>query len=120
MVSDAEQQRAEMAAVVKRQNAERKADFPDWPTHHQEMIFRGKTVWTYEAVPVCRIERARGRCKYCYTTHRNWWLMDQRDYQCDGETIILCGECEHTSIMSYTGMGRRHERPWLDPDTTRH
>jgi hypothetical protein len=28
------------------------------------------------------IAKAKGRfyCKYCYTTHRDWWQMDSKDY----------------------------------------
>jgi hypothetical protein len=38
-------------------------------------------------------------CKYCYSTHHNWWQMDPKDYS--GEDVILCGKCTHTSKKEF-------------------
>jgi hypothetical protein len=49
-------------------------------------------------VPVEKLT-VRQYCKHCYRTHRQWWLMDQDDYDVEGSTIILCGSCEHTGAQ---------------------
>jgi hypothetical protein len=66
-------------------------------THHNATLPIGKT-------------KHRGYCKYCYTYHRRWWMMDQRDYHSPlndkaptpGETVLLCGYCQHTSQKQFT------------------
>jgi hypothetical protein len=70
-----------------RRNAERKRQHPDWPSH---------ICGASESLPVGRLQDIEEYCKYCHQTHRNWWMMDQRDYQIEGLTIVLCGECGHT------------------------
>jgi hypothetical protein len=86
----------------RKKNILRKFEKPGWPTHKEYVIHPGKEPRLLsENVP---IERNTGKtyyCKYCYTSHDNWWLMDNDDYNIPGEpnpmTIMLCGECEHTS-----------------------
>ena len=86
--------------LMRRNNA-RKAAHPGWPTHKVIMYPpRGRPVLVSECVPISKLDHTRGYCKYCYETHDNWWLMDQEDYDIDGLTIILCGNCEHTSAAS--------------------
>jgi len=70
------------------------------PTHKTIMYLpHGESpVLVSECVPVRKLINHRQSCKYCYAeNHDNWWLMDQKDYDIDGLTIILCGNCEHTS-----------------------
>lgn len=38
-------------------------------------------------------------CKYCYRTHQNWWDMTPSHGIIEGQPIILCGYCEHTSAL---------------------
>jgi hypothetical protein len=37
-------------------------------------------------------------CKYCHSTHTNWWVMDQTQYLYPSGTILLCGYCRYTSM----------------------
>lgn len=37
-------------------------------------------------------------CKYCHSTHTNWWVMDQVEYPYPSGTILLCGYCRYTSM----------------------
>lgn len=80
----------------KRANALRKEQHPGWPTHRSILYPpRQPPRVISECVPVGRYENYSGHCKYCYRTHKDWWLMDSEDY---GEgTMLLCGHCEHTS-----------------------
>jgi hypothetical protein len=85
--------------VLKHENAARRKAHPNWPSN-KTIIYHpresnGRVL--YEAMPLGRLSNYNGYCKYCYETHDNWWLMDQRDYDIDGLTIILCGKCEYTS-----------------------
>jgi len=96
----------ELIERIAQGNRERKRAHPDWPTH--KAIFYPPCAppeLHSESVPVRKWDGAVGYCKYCYETHANWWLMDQEDYQVPGTpreellTIVLCGECEHTSAI---------------------
>ena len=70
------------------------------PTHRVEMYVPGEgTVVISETYPVGK-SKIRGYCKYCYTTHRNWWKMRPEDY--DTEDALLCGNCEHCSLKDWT------------------
>ncbi len=51
-----------------------------------------------ECFPKGRSKR-RGYCKYCYSTHREWWHMRRDDY--GGEDVLLCGRCEHTTLSEF-------------------
>jgi len=64
------------------------------------------------------IERGRGYCKYCHTTHGFWVLPDQRYYQYEGSCIVVCGKCEHSSEAAATGLGKKHwkSKVWVGPD----
>lgn len=84
-----------------KESAERRKAHPDWPSHKPTLYEPNGHITVYESVPTEKI-RHRGYCKYCYQTHTNWWMMDQRDYDVDGIAVILCGECEHTSAQSNT------------------
>lgn len=48
-----------------------------------------------EVVPTGKA-KCRGYCKYCYTTHRDWWQMPSDE--CFGKDVVLCGKCEHASL----------------------
>ncbi len=50
-------------------------------------------------------------CKYCWDTHRQWWMMDQKDYQIESITVILCGICEHTSAQERFDVETTHDLP---------
>jgi hypothetical protein len=63
-----------------------------------------KTLTIAECLPIKRL-RFEGWCKYCHTTHRDWWQMKEADY--GRADIVLCGKCEHTSIRD----DAEHTRP---------
>ena len=101
----------EMLLKVQQESRERRLAHPDWPAHHPAIYFPGGGAKIYESMPVGRLRAARGYCKYCHQTHRNWWMMDQRDYtladpeiESGQDAIILCGECEHTSRASFANV----------------
>lgn len=77
---------------LKQASRARREAHPDWPSHRSEVYWPGGHEITSEAMPIAKMPAYKGYCKYCYQTHRNWWLMDQDDYQVEGLTIILCGE----------------------------
>lgn len=81
-----------------------------------------------KVVPVGRVKGLRGYCKYCYRTHRQWWLMPSPSAQlraCDPDKFekysdeelndrygdidpdgkptraLLCGYCEHSSLECF-------------------
>lgn len=85
-------------SASRQRNAARKREHPNWPTH--KAVFyppRQPPKILSECVPIMRADEYEATCKYCYEHHRNWWLMDRRDY--DDYDVVLCGECEHTSLM---------------------
>jgi hypothetical protein len=49
--------------------------------------------------------RKRRYCKYCYSTHNDWSLMDHDEYLrpddkwAAGCEVFLCERCSHTSVM---------------------
>jgi hypothetical protein len=88
-------------AGLHKESEARRAEHPDWPSHKQTTFYPDGTEETLVTTPVKKIEGGTAYCKYCYQTHRNWWLMDQRDYDVEGHTIILCGQCEYTSSATY-------------------
>lgn len=57
-----------------------------------------------EVFPTGRARGFRGYCKYCYRTHRQWWLMPEDEYPHNKRLAIedqrgmLCGYCEHVSL----------------------
>jgi hypothetical protein len=71
-----------------------------WPTHRTEMhVPDGQRILVSEEFPIKRL-REKHYCKYCYSTHRQWFLMDRKRYvgdDLDGR-VLLCGKCEHTSL----------------------
>lgn len=94
---------------LRAESALRKLEHPGWPTHKMIMhLPHSESRIINETTPVGPLKNARGYCKYCYRTHKNWWLMDQRDYQIDHLTIVLCGECEHTSPAEYARIAKRY------------
>lgn len=68
------------------------------PSHRAVMWGRAGPRLIAEIFPVGR-EPGKFYCKYCYRTHRQWWRMDDAEYSA-GPTI-LCGYCEHTSLIEY-------------------
>lgn len=83
-------------------NKIRKQRYPGWPTHKTYLHTPdGETHLLFETVPVKQL-RKRHYCKYCYTDHKNWWLMDPKDYNSpncpESSEAILCGNCEHVSM----------------------
>jgi len=91
----------ELMNELKAASRKRRLEHPDWPSHRPTLYEPGGRVTVYETMPIGRARGLRAYCKYCYTTHRDWWEMDQRDYNVVGDTgsleIVLCGRCEHTS-----------------------
>ena len=67
-----------------------------------------ETTWTkdgeivYEHFPIAQVPKAR-RCKYCYETHDDWWLMAKTDYGRDD--VVLCGKCEYTQVSDESLQG---------------
>lgn len=59
-------------------------DYEYWPTHQGNY-----PQWK------CSSEHW---CKYCHSTHTNWWVMDQAEYPCPVAMILLCGYCGYTSM----------------------
>ena len=86
---------------MKRESAERRRAHPNWPSHKSTLYMPhdGGTFIT-ETMPIGKAKH-RGYCKYCYQTHSNWWRMDPRE-ALDGEPMLLCGECEYTSLLGST------------------
>jgi hypothetical protein len=64
------------------------------PTHKMTLYERGGRITVFEQSPIGR-EPGTFYCKYCYTTHRNWWRMP------DEPPVILCGRCEYTSLIEF-------------------
>jgi hypothetical protein len=62
-------------------------------------------------LPLYHMEHFRQYCKYCYRHHSQWWMMDQRDYCITGLTIILCGNCEHTSAQDHETRQHHYRHP---------
>jgi hypothetical protein len=92
----------EQLEQLKQASRARRVAHPDWPSHRQVLIAPGGIVeQIIEVMPLEKLIAHEGYCKYCYETHDNWWLMDQNDYQVDGLTIILCGECGYTSAAEF-------------------
>jgi hypothetical protein len=77
----------------------RKEAHPDWPTHRVSMVYpNGHTELICESVPISKWGKI-GYCKYCYSNHCDWWLMDDLDFDPpEGEVTLLCGRCEHASL----------------------
>jgi len=94
-----------------KESRERRIAHPDWPSHRPTITFpRGPTL-VLEEMPIGRLARGRGHCKYCYQTHQNWWLMDPRAHGLGDEevaagedAVLLCGECEYTYRASFAGI----------------
>ena len=91
----------ELLDELRQASRARREAHPDWPAHRPELYLPGGEVRTVSVVLPTGKLPGIGYCKYCHQKHRNWWMMDQRDYDIDGLTIILCGECEHTSATAF-------------------
>ena len=68
---------------------------------HRQFLHKpdGTSVLICELFPIERLNE-RFYCKYCYTTHSDWHLMDRSEYiRGDEGRIVLCGKCEHTSLV---------------------
>lgn len=80
--------------TMKIESDARREAHPDWPSHKPALYEPNGRVTVYETMPIGRAI-IKGYCKYCYTTHSNWWEMDPRENY-DGDALLLCGNCEHT------------------------
>lgn len=67
---------------------------------HKTIMYppRSPPIVVCETFPFGR-HNGTGYCKYCYTTHSDWWQMRHEDY---GADVVLCGKCEHTSQKELT------------------
>jgi hypothetical protein len=86
---------------MQRESVARRKAHPDWPSHKITARFPhlpGVHV-VCETMPVGKAA-VRGYCKYCYTTHWNWWAMDPRESDPD-DALLLCGNCEHNSLQNW-------------------
>jgi hypothetical protein len=90
----------EKIETMQRESAERRIAHPNWPSHKPTLYKPDGRVIIFETMPIGKAKH-RGYCKYCYTTHRDWWTMDPRE-SLDGDQMLLCGRCEHTSLKSFT------------------
>jgi hypothetical protein len=52
----------------------------------------------FDSYPTHKL-KIKGYCKYCYTTHKDWWQMDRSDYDAD---VVLCGKCGYTIKREFT------------------
>jgi hypothetical protein len=95
-------------AEAKARAAAQKTAHPDWPTHQELMWHPGHDhpEITGEWVPIQRWNGGIEYCRYCYTEHADWWLMDNRDYYSslfvaieEQYPVILCGRCRHTNQL---------------------
>lgn len=86
---------------MQRESRARRMANPSWPSHKPALYEPGGRVTVFETMPVGKA-KLRGYCKYCYTTHTDWWEMDSRE-AIDGEPMLLCGKCEHTSLQGGLG-----------------
>jgi hypothetical protein len=77
------------------------------PSHRPMVsIPHGGTFVLCDIKPVGRA-MGSGWCKYCYRTHRSWWLMPEEEYPPHDalgdadQRAILCGYCEHVSLACF-------------------
>jgi hypothetical protein len=92
---------------MRRESAARRVKHPTWPSHKPSLHEPNGRVTVFETMPVGKAKSHKGYCKYCYRTHRNWWLMDERENYLAApddtpDRLLLCGHCEHTSTASMT------------------
>lgn len=92
---------------MKRESGERRKAHPGWPSHKPTMFHPGGRVEVHETMPTGKIKH-HGACKYCHSAHDNWWAMDPRENM-DGEPLLLCGRCEHTSLKGFTETDNKEE-----------
>jgi hypothetical protein len=79
------------------------------PTHRTVMYLpNGPPVVVCDIEPTSLARGVRGYCKYCYRTHKSWWLMPAEEYPVVIETgddddtrALLCGYCEHVSLAVF-------------------
>jgi hypothetical protein len=78
------------------------------PSHRPTISFphRRGTFVICDVKPVGKARGVKGYCKYCYRTHRSWWLMPKEEYPAPGygdadTRAFLCGYCEHVSLGCY-------------------
>ena len=92
---------------LRRRNIARREAHPGWPTHTSILYLPHQPPQIMSFCVPVRKARKRAYCKYCYTTHANWWLMDRDDYFIPndpddaGLEMFLCGDCEHTSRSDF-------------------
>jgi hypothetical protein len=87
---------------IEQMQRDSRTQHPDWPSHKPTTYFPDGKVIVYENMPVSKATGVTGYCKYCYTKHENWWAMDPRESNPDRDgPLLLCGECEHTSLQRF-------------------
>jgi len=88
--------------AMRRESMARRIKHPRWPSHRPALYHPNGAVEVFETMPIGKARGVKGYCKYCYTTHRDWWAMDPRETIHDdpGDGLMLCGKCEHTSLQS--------------------
>jgi hypothetical protein len=75
------------------------------PCHDMEIHHPDGRLIVHRHWPVKKF-KGRFHCKYCYSRHRSWWLMDQADYSLGKEpnedwVMILCARCGYTSRSDF-------------------
>lgn len=74
---------------------------PDWPAHIETAHLPDGSVHEIRTYPTHKIPgRSNRYCKYCYSSHPDWWQMNPQDYS--GDDVILCGNCHYTSLKENT------------------
>ena len=66
------------------------------PFHRETIRYPGGAEKHIDTFPVGKAKGLRAYCKYCYSTHSDWWKMDVEEYP---EHVYLCGKCEYTSLI---------------------
>jgi hypothetical protein len=103
---------------LKRESLARRVAHPNWPSHRVTFTQpHGNITRITETMPIGKA-LGKGYCKYCYTTHGNWWAMDPREAIDVGDDIseggkspmLLCGRCEYTSLECFIDWEPRKKR----------
>ena len=78
------------------------------PSHRATLtVPHGETYVVADIRPTGRARGLRGSCKYCYRTHKSWWLMPPEEYEFGApenepdKRALLCGYCEHVSMACF-------------------
>jgi DNA-directed RNA polymerase subunit M/transcription elongation factor TFIIS len=83
---------------MKQESAARRKAHSDWPSHKVFLHHpNGGMEVVVETMPIGKAKKVRGYCKFCYTTHSNWWALDPRESDDADEPFFLCGRCEGVS-----------------------